>query len=232
MLLAAAQSRADTSYVADFSTPTLDPGLVSGMIKGGQFTPGVVLPWIVSTGTGTLVLAKTFTLPGNQYIDGPHINMTTGMTGDFIATATADSSYNGAGGGGFFMDSAYGYTGFSFGTNWLHDTAGINFASTGYAADVTPLVTLQIARHGDTLTKSYKLDGQSGFTVISALTNPGVAGWANFDMTNYGGDTAATAVQFTSFSVQAVPEPASYAMLLGGLGLVGWLARRRAQPSA
>lgn len=227
MLLATAQANADTSYIADFSTTTLDPGLVTGMWKGGDFSPGVVLPWIVSTGTGALVLAKTFTQPGNQYVDGPHVNSAATMSGDFIARTTVDSSYNGAGGGGFFMDSGYGYTGFSFGTNWLQDAAGDSFSSTGYFTSATPLVTLQIERHGDTLTKSYKLEGQSDFTVMSVLTAPGVAGWASFDMTDYGDDTAATAIQFTSFSVQAVPEPSGYAMLLGGLVLVGWLARRR-----
>jgi len=34
-------------------------------------------------------------------------------------------------------------------------------------------------------------------------------------------------VEFTSSSVTAVPEPETYAMLLAGLGLVGFMARRR-----
>ncbi|MEV4780150.1 lectin-like domain-containing protein [Burkholderia sp. LMU1-1-1.1] len=33
--------------------------------------------------------------------------------------------------------------------------------------------------------------------------------------------------RITGFSVSAVPEPATYAMLMGGLGLVGWASRRK-----
>ena len=48
--------------------------------------------------------------------------------------------------------------------------------------------------------------------------------------------TAASGANFTSFSstdglISAVPEPDTYAMLLGGLGLVGFMARRRSAQS-
>lgn len=243
ILLAAAQAQANTGYVADFQSTTVDPSLVPSMVKNGGYnsgtnlpiTPGVALPWMVSSGGGDLTLAKTFTLPGNLYVDGPHVFTNFGTTGDFVATVTTDSSFNGAGAAGFFLDSSFGYTGISFGTSWLNDSGGNGFSSTGYNAAATPLLTLQIKRQGDTLTKSYKLDGASAFTIISTFTNPGVEGYVGFDLTNWSDQTAATAVQFSSFTITpltAVPEPASYAMLLGGLGLVGWLARRRAQPSA
>lgn len=227
-MLATLQARADTAYTADFSTVALDPHLGTNMLKNGVWSPGVVLPWIVGTGDGYLLLAKIATLPGQQFDDGPHVQTQFGTTGDFIATVTADSSYNGAGGAGFFMDSAYGYTGISFGTNWLNDAAGDGYASNGYSAVSTALVTLQIKRVGDTLTKSYKLDGQSGFTQISSLTANNVPGWAIFDLTNYSSQPGA--VMFTSFNIQplaAVPEPETWAMLLGGLALVGVQARRR-----
>jgi DNA-binding beta-propeller fold protein YncE len=42
-----------------------------------------------------------------------------------------------------------------------------------------------------------------------------------------GGINAGTAL----FALAPVPEPSTYAMLLGGLGLVGWMARRRKAPT-
>lgn len=229
-LLVSLQAKADTAYTADFSTAVLDPGLTASMFKDGSFSPGVVLPWILTSGDGYLLLAKTLSLPGQAFSDGPHVQTNFATYGDFVATVTADSTYNGAGGAGFFMDTATGYTGIGFGSNWLNDSAGGSYASNGFATSSTNLLTLQIKRVGTTLTKSYMLDGQSDFTLISSFTGASVAGWAIFDLTNYADQ--ASAVKFTSFNIEplaAVPEPATWAMLLGGLALVGVQARRRAR---
>lgn len=225
-LLTTLQAKAATDYTADFTTDALDPGLRVSMYKNGSWSPGAVLPWIVGSGDGYLLLAKTAALPGQPFPDGPHVQTTFGTVGDFVATVTANSAYNGAGGAGFFVDSQYGYTGISFGTSWLNDSAGDGYTPNGYHASATAQITLQIKRVGDTLTKSYKLDGQSDFTLISSLTDSAtVPGWVIFDLTNYSDEPGA--VMFTSFSVTAVPEPETWAMLLGGLAMLGLVRRRR-----
>jgi hypothetical protein len=53
-------------------------------------------------------------------------------------------------------------------------------------------------------------DAPSQYTVLKTV--------ANFD---------GTTVSLTSTAVAAVPEPSTYAMLLAGLGAVGFIARRR-----
>lgn len=51
--------------------------------------------------------------------------------------------------------------------------------------------------------------------------------WA--ERNNVGNDHALAIdnVAFSATTVSAVPEPQTYALMLGGLGLVGWMARRR-----
>ena len=52
----------------------------------------------------------------------------------------------------------------------------------------------------------------------------------DFDVTNYaqnGGNPLGLRVEFTGSSVSAVPEPASYAMLIAGMAMLGFAARRR-----
>jgi hypothetical protein len=65
--------------------------------------------------------------------------------------------------------------------------------------------------------------GEISFDAYKAQVN-NVANW-NVDTTN--GVYATTIPDTTAFTVSAVPEPKNYAMLLAGLGLMGFIARRR-----
>lgn len=65
--------------------------------------------------------------------------------------------------------------------------------------------------------------GATTFDAYKAEVN-NVANWT-VDTTN--GVYATTVPNTTAFTVTAVPEPKNYAMLLAGLGLMGFIARRR-----
>jgi PEP-CTERM motif len=64
--------------------------------------------------------------------------------------------------------------------------------------------------------------GQSSFAAYAGLVN-NVANWTN----TVDGSFATTVPNTTAFTIQPVPEPAEYALMGVGLGLVGLMARRR-----
>jgi hypothetical protein len=75
---------------------------------------------------------------------------------------------------------------------------------------------------GDIYTVSFQLNDNSSNTVFSALSTNG-------DTTDTGGNGINLVVYAGAVPVNAVPEPETYAMLLSGLGLLGFFARRRNQ---
>ena len=96
---------------------------------------------------------------------------------------------------------------------------------------------------GDQKIKSFSVLSSTGTSTATSISaNPG-SGWTTYSAT-VTADSAQTALSFYStgptnkvsygsyldgVSVTAVPEPASYAMLLAGLGVMATVARRRSK---
>ena len=66
--------------------------------------------------------------------------------------------------------------------------------------------------------------GQASFAAYATLVNDG-ANWNVYT----DGDRSALVPSTVPFEVTAVPEAETYAMMLAGLGLVGWMAARRSK---
>lgn len=99
-------------------------------------------------------------------------------------------------------------------------------------------------------TYSVKLSFSSLDASITSATLNGVTGFLHTDSISFGSfkytslspftlvlngtlDAGATAAAYSGqINVTAVPEPETYAMMLGGLGLVGFMARRRKSKAA
>ena len=89
---------------------------------------------------------------------------------------------------------------------WSDNGGNIQFTFTRGASDAT----------------SFDLSGYAGTLALiggTAFTKVGIGG---LDLNG-----ASKGFDLDAVSISAVPEPESYAMLLAGLGLVGWVARRR-----
>lgn len=72
---------------------------------------------------------------------------------------------------------------------------------------------------------SYSLDSADPFSTFALNFTPGSDGLYSLGYLNVGGDNVGALLDNVSVSV--VPEPETYAMLLAGLGLVGFISRRR-----
>ena len=76
---------------------------------------------------------------------------------------------------------------------------------------------------------SYSLDSTDPFSTFALNFTPGSDGSYSLGYLNVGGDNVG--ILLDNVSVSAVPEPETYAMLLAGLSLVGFMSRHRRKAS-
>jgi hypothetical protein len=114
-------------------------------------------------------------------------------------------------------------------------TYSLRFDLSGYKADSASFSGRLAADNAVVvLLNNEVISSASGFTNWSGFAARGgfVDGVNQLDfvVTNWsqnGGNPSGLRVEFAQSAVAAVPEPETYAMLLGGLGLIGFVARRR-----
>jgi hypothetical protein len=115
-------------------------------------------------------------------------------------------------------------------------TYTLSFDLTGYNASTASFVGRLAADNAVTVKLNNQvISSASGFTDWSSFNaNSGFVSGVNkldFVVTNWqqnGGNPSGLRVEFSGSNITAaVPEPETYAMLLGGLALMGFVARRR-----
>lgn len=214
LILLAAPAVASAQFVnPGFETPVLANGSYS-VFSGGQSLGG----WDV-VGTQVLLLQTNYVEPGNGIA---------GATQTFNAHSGLNSlDLTGAGNNGLtagvqqFVSTAVGQLySVSF---WVGKATGGGFYATPSTVDLS-------------------IDGGSRVSFTNSGSNPNAIDWQQFSY-NFTASSASTLVTFyngtpdnsmvglddvsITRAVSAVPEPATVALMLGGLPVLGLVARRR-----
>ena len=87
--------------------------------------------------------------------------------------------------------------------------------------------TNTVAVNFGSINGSYTLTSPTDFTTFSLVFTPTTTGTYNLSFENNGGDNLGALLDNVSISTAAIPEPATWAMLIAGFGAAGAVLRRR-----
>lgn len=161
------------------------------------------------------------------------LNQTTFVGGWTVANGSVDIVNNFFGPGKIVdLDGSTGNAG-EF-TRLLSLSGGVTYTASFALAgsqrgSATEIVDVSFGTASDTFT----LGASDPFGIRSLLFTPGASGIFGLTFANRGGDNIGSlldnvSVTFNGTAVPAIPEPETYALMLGGLAMLGAVARRRA----
>lgn len=182
--------------------------------------------------SATAAHAATPVFADNFNGDTLALNATSFLGGWTVSSGTVDvigtGFYDEIPGNGHYIDLDGSTSQAGLFSKTLNLTAGTTYTATfdlggnhrGYAADTVDV------NFGAT-SASYTLASADAFGGHTLSFTAGASGVYALSFHNHGGDNVGALLD--NVSVTAVPEPATYGMMLAGLACVGWMARRRRQ---
>jgi hypothetical protein len=206
------------------STFTSAAGLVGASILATVTGQALAIPVVGGVTTVTLVSAPTLTGAGVTVgllgtataapsVGGVPVVQFPITGGDLSASFAGTIAHNGS---GLSLTTSTGSISL---TNFLINTVTLNlFGTVAFGTTtLTDVALFSLTNNGNATSPfDLRLSSAAGNALASVLGVP-----------NLSGALIATAGTAPITAVAAIPEPSTYALMLGGLGLAGWVAHRR-----